>query len=248
MALEVSLLTVFIAALITALATGLGAIPLAFARHVDVRWLAAGAALAAGLMLAASHSLVDEGSAIGAWRVLLGMATGLALVVLADRWLDRHDTPDVSDLQGADARKALMIVGVMTVHSFAEGVGVGVSYGGGEDLGVFITAAIAVHNVPEGLAIALVLVPRGVPVWQAAGWAIFSSLPQPLMAIPAYLFVTAFEPVLPLGLGLAAGAMIWMVFAELLPDANRRLAATTVGTVVVLSFMAMFAFQLSIAH
>ncbi|MFW6322755.1 MAG: ZIP family metal transporter [Guyparkeria sp.] len=248
MELEVSLLTVFIAALITALTTGLGAIPLAFARQVDQRWLAVGAALAAGLMLAASHSLIDEGSAIGAWRTLLGIASGLALVVLADRWLDRHDTPDVSDLQGADARKALMIVGVMTIHSFAEGVGVGVSYGGGEDLGVFITAAIAVHNIPEGLAIALVLVPRGVPVWQAAGWAIFSSLPQPLMAIPAYLFVSAFEPVLPIGLGLAAGAMIWMVFAELLPDANRRLTAANVGTVVVLSFMVMFAFQLTIAH
>ncbi|XLZ82187.1 ZIP family metal transporter [Guyparkeria sp. TX1] len=248
MTLEVSLLTVFIAALITALTTGLGAIPLAFARHVDDRWLAVGAALAAGLMLAASHSLVAEGSAIGSWRVLLGMASGLVLVVLADRWLDRHDTPDVSDLQGADARKALMIVGVMTIHSFAEGVGVGVSYGGGEDLGMFITAAIAVHNIPEGLAIALVLVPRGVPVWQAAGWAIFSSLPQPLMAVPAYLFVTAFEPFLPIGLGLAAGAMIWMVFAELLPDANRHLTATNVGTVVVLSFMAMFAFQLAIAH
>ncbi len=247
MTLEVSLLTVFIAALITALATGLGAIPLAFARRMDDRWLSVGAALAAGLMLAASHSLVDEGSMVGGWRVLLGMASGLVLVVLADRWLDRHNTPDVSDLQDADARKALLIVGVMTVHSFAEGVGVGVSYGGGEQLGVFITTAIAVHNIPEGLAIALVLVPRGVPVWQAAGWAVFSSLPQPLMAIPAYLFVTAFEPFLPVGLGLAAGAMIWMVFAELLPDAQRRLSAGAVGAVVVAAFMAMFAFQLSIS-
>lgn len=248
MVLEVSLLTVFVAALVTALTTGLGAVPLAFARHVDARWLAAGAAMAAGLMLAASHSLVAEGSAIGSWRTLAGMASGLVLVLLADRWLDRHHTPDVSDLQGADAKKALMIVGVMTIHSFAEGVGVGVSYGGGEELGVFITTAIAVHNIPEGLAIALVLVPRGVPVWQAAGWAVFSSLPQPLMAIPAYLFVSAFEPFLPIGLGLAAGAMIWMVFAELLPDANRGLSAGHVGTVVLLSFLAMFAFQLTIAH
>ncbi|MFO7582132.1 ZIP family metal transporter, partial [Guyparkeria sp.] len=219
MSLEVSLLTVFIAALITALATGLGALPLLFSKRLDARWLSIGAALAAGLMLAASHSLIDEGSAANGWLVLLGMASGLLLVVAADRWLDGHGTPDVGELQGADARKALMIVGVMTAHSFAEGVGVGVAYGGGEELGVFITVAIAVHNIPEGLAIALVLVPRGVPVWQASLWAIFSSLPQPLMAIPAYLFVTAFEAFLPVGLGLAAGAMIWMVFAELLPDA-----------------------------
>ncbi|MFW6322786.1 MAG: ZIP family metal transporter [Guyparkeria sp.] len=248
MSFEVGLLTVFIAALITALATGLGALPLLFSRRFDGRWLSVGAAVASGLMLAASHSLVDEGSSAGGWLVLLGMASGLLLVVLADRWLDRHDTPNVGDLQGADARKALMIVGVMTAHSFAEGVGVGVSYGGGQELGVFITVAIAVHNVPEGLAIALVLVPRGVPVWKASLWAIFSSLPQPLMAIPAYLFVTTFEAFLPVGLGLAAGAMIWMVFAELLPDASRRLSAASVGTLVVLSFMSMFAFQLAIHH
>jgi len=248
MLLEVSLLTVFIAALITALTTGLGAIPLAFARRADGRWLSLGAAVAAGLMLAASHGLVTEGAHDGAWLTLAGMIAGLVLVVLADRWIDRAGAPDVGELADADARKALLIVGVMTAHSFAEGIGVGVSYGGGEELGVFITVAIAVHNIPEGLAIALVLVPRGVPVWQAAGWAVFSSLPQPLMAVPAYLFVSWFEPFLPVGLGLAAGAMIWMVFAEMLPDARRELPARQVGTTVVLAFMAMFAFQALLAR
>jgi len=92
---------------------------------------------------------------------------------------------------------ALLILGIMTAHSFAEGIGVGVSFAGDEGLGVFITTAIAFHNVPEGLAIALVLVPRGTPVWKAALWAIFTSLPQPLMAAPAFVFVDWFRPVLP---------------------------------------------------
>lgn len=248
MALETSLLTVFIAALITAITTGIGALPLALARRVPVFWLGVGAAVASGLMLAASHSLIDEANVVGPWRGLGGVASGLVLILLANAWIERQGAPDVGELQGADARKALLIVGVMTAHSFAEGIGVGVAYGGGETLGIYITAAIAIHNVPEGLAIALVLVPRGVSVWQAALWAIFSSLPQPLMAIPAYLFVTTFEPFLPVGLGVAAGAMIWMVFAELLPDANEHLRYTTVGSVVVVAFMAMIAFQLLLPH
>lgn len=248
MVLETSLMTVFVAALITAIATGFGALPLAWARRVPVHWLGIGAAVASGLMLAASHSLMEEANAIGAWRGLAGVGSGLVLILLANAWIERQGAPDVGELHGADARKALLIVGVMTAHSFAEGIGVGVAYGGGEALGIYITAAIAIHNVPEGLAIALVLVPRGVAVWKAALWAIFSSLPQPLMAVPAYLFVMTFEPFLPVGLGVAAGAMIWMVFAELLPDASQHLKYTTVGTVIVLAFMAMIGFQLLLPH
>ena len=246
MALEVTLLTVFIAALITALTTGLGAVPLIFSRRVGNIWLSVGAAMAAGLMMAASHSLVDEGMVKQEWLTLAGMVTGLILVYLAYQWIEKQGAPDVSELNNADAKKALMIVGVMTAHSFAEGIGVGVSYGGSQELGVFITAAIAVHNIPEGLAIALILVPRGMSVMKAAGWSIFSSLPQPLVAVPAFMFVNTFKPILPFGLGLAAGAMIWMVFAELLPDASKKLQPATIGTIVVLAFLGMMGFQISI--
>jgi zinc transporter ZupT len=144
---------------------------------------------------------------------------------------------------GLDARKGLLIVGVMTAHSFTEGVGLGVSFGGGADLGLFITVAIAVHNVPEGLAISLVLVPRGASVGRAALWSVFSSLPQPLMAVPAFLFVETFRPLLPYGLGFAAEAMVWMVFAELLPDARKDASDRLVAAVVAVSILAMVGFQ-----
>jgi zinc transporter ZupT len=243
MTLDVNLFTVFIAASITALATGLGALPFLFVREFSKRWLSLFNALAAGLMLAASHSLIAEGEKLSPALTVVGMLLGLGLVVVSDRGISRQGAPKISELRGANARKALLILGVMTIHSFAEGVGVGVSYGGGETLGVFISIAIAVHNIPEGLAISLVLIPRGMSVIHAAGWSIFTSLPQPLMAIPAFLFVMWFEPFLPVGLGLAAGAMIWMVFAELIPDALENASGNAVATTVTLAFLCMFGFQ-----
>ena len=110
-------------------------------------------------------------------------------------------------------------------------------------LGVFISAAIAVHNVPDGLAIALVLVPRGVSWLMAGWWAIFSSLPQPLMAVPAFLFVLWFEPFLPIGFGLAAGAMLWMTTSELIPEAREDLSDRRIAATIVVAIALMIAFQ-----
>ena len=241
--IEINVWTVLFAATLTAIATGLGALPFVFTRNFSRYWLAMANAAAAGLMLAASHGLIQEGSQLNLGRTLAGILLGLGLIFVANRLIERKDAVDVADLSGANARKALLILGVMTAHSFAEGVGVGVSYGGGEQLGTFITFAIAVHNIPEGLAISLVLIPRGTPVWKAGGWSIFTSLPQPLMAVPAFLFVMFFQPLLPVGLGLAAGAMIWMIFSELVPDALKDASASAVGVAVTLAFAAMIAFQ-----
>jgi zinc transporter, ZIP family len=243
----VGAISVFLFALLTAVATGLGAVPFAFAKHPTRRWLGASNAVAAGLMLAASFGLIYEGVNHGPFRTLAGALLGLGFIVAARRLLRQDEHPAVfASMSGLDARKALMIVGVMTVHSFTEGVGIGVSFGGGQDLGLFISLALAVHNVPEGLAISLVLVPRGVGWVRAAWWSIFSSLPQPLMAVPAFLFVELFRPLLPYGLGFAAGAMIWMVFSELVPDALEETSSNLIAVVITASVVAMVAFQILI--
>lgn len=245
----VSVWTVFIAATITAIFTGLGALPFLFVKDINKQWLGIGNALAAGLMLGASLGLIAEATMLEnvdspIIKLLAGMATGLVLVVVAHRLLEsREDDFHIGDVQGADAIQMLLIVGVMTVHSFAEGIGVGVSWGDGNAFGSLISAAIAIHNIPEGLAISLVLIPRGTSVLRAAGWSIFSSLPQPLVAVPAFLFVLVFRPFLPFGLGLAAGAMIWMVFDELLPEALEDMPRSTVYPIMGISIAGMLAFQ-----
>jgi ZIP family zinc transporter len=239
--------SVFLFALLTAVATGLGAVPFALAKHPTRRWVGASNAVAAGLMLAASFGLIYEGVNHGLTRTLAGALLGLGFIVGARRYLRQEEHPAVfASMSDLDARKALLIVGVMTVHSFTEGVGIGVSFGGGQALGLFISVALAVHNVPEGLAISLVLVPRGVGWGRAALWSVFSSLPQPLMALPAFLFVEVFRELLPYGLGFAAGAMIWMVFSELVPDALEETSSNLVAVVVTLSVVAMVAFQILI--
>ena len=238
-----SILTVFFYASLTALATGLGALPFLFFRKVSRKWLGYSNAVAGGLMLTASFTLVFEGLHYGLWKTVFGILLGLVFILFSDSWLGKQDGLSISNLKGADARKAILIIGVMTVHSFTEGVGVGVSFGGDAGLGIFITAAIAIHNIPEGLAISLVLIPRGMRVFTTALYCIFSSLPQPVMAVPSYLFVESFRPVLPVGLGFAAGAMIWMVFSEIIPEANEQASTKRIGVIIAISVVIMIIFQ-----
>ncbi len=237
-------LFVALAALITALATGLGALPFAVWRTMTPRTVSVCNGIAAGLMLAASFSLLQEGNAQSPSYTILGLVGGLLFIAISHRIISRHKEFHIGAVQGANAIKMLMIVGIMTLHSAAEGVGVGVAFAGGDNLGEFITAAIAVHNIPEGLAIALVLVPRGATVWQAAGWSVFSSLPQPILAVPAFLFVTVFAPFLPVGLGLAAGAMIWMTMSELIPEALEDATSPMIASAVTMSIAGMLVFEL----
>lgn len=239
-----SIWLVLFAASMTAVSTGFGAIPFFFVKEISDRWLGIGNSIAAGLMLGASIGLIWEGVGEGAFRLVLGMAVGLVLIVLAKKFLEgREDSLSIGQLEQADAMKMLLIVGIMTVHSFAEGIGVGVSWGGGQALGSLINIAIAVHNIPEGLAISLVLIPRGSSVWRAMGWSVFSSIPQPLMAVPAFLFVLVFEPFLSFGFGLAAGAMIWMVFTELMPEAVEDIPRPAAYTSMIVAVAAMMLFQ-----
>ena len=234
---------VFVAALATAFATGLGAVPVLSLRHIPRAWIGVANAFAAGFMIAASGLLLYEGARDSALRTALGAAAGALFVALASRRLAGRRDVHFGALVGADARKALLLVGVMTVHSFAEGVGIGVSFGGGEELGLVTAIAIAIHNIPEGLAISLVLVPQGVGVSRAAAWSVVSSLPQPLVAVPAFLFVAFFDGLVALGLGFAAGAMLWMVTAQVVPDALGTSSRRAVTCALLGSTAAMLALE-----
>ncbi|HEY8193112.1 MAG TPA: ZIP family metal transporter [Gaiellaceae bacterium] len=232
------------AAFVTALATGLGALPLLFERRVGTSHLGLATAAAAGFMLGASAGLLWEGSRDNTDGMLLGAFTGGVFLFVSRRLLGHRRGLEFGALRGADALGALMIVGVMTLHSFPEGIGVGVAFGDSETFGGLITAAIALHNIPEGLAISLVLVPKGISVVRAGAWSVFSSLPQPLMAVPAFLLAEWFQAFLPFGLGFAGGAMLWMAGSQLVPEALRTSRPMPVAVAVVAAAAAMIGLQL----
>jgi len=230
--------------IVTALTTWLGALPFAFAPHMSKKRFSAANALAAWLMLAASFWLVYEWVSFWDWEVIGWMLLGLVAILTAKRLLwNNSENVHIWWFHGKSAVKMLLIVWVMTVHSFSEWIAIGVWFWPSVELWLLISIALALHNIPEWLAISVILVPRGVS-WRKA-WlrSIFTSLPQPLMALPAFLFVQHFQPLLPYGLGFAAGAMIRMSVSELLPDAFKHSSKENVATVTTIAIAAMVLFQ-----
>jgi ZIP family zinc transporter len=241
---------------LAAITTGLGALPLLFFSKPADFWLGASNAVAAGMMLSASYSLITEGVALdhdGAVvlghevshtaRVIFGIMLGMVFVRCTKSFVEGHEDLRLGDIQGLEAAKIFLIVSVMTLHSFAEGLGIGVAFcgKGGAQLGAFISASLAVHNVPEGLAVALVLIPRGVPKFQTFAMAVMSSLPQPIIAVPVYLFVEQFVAWEPVGLGFAAGAMFWVACFELIADAAKEMSIPMCSFSLSCSFVGMMA-------
>jgi ZIP family zinc transporter len=224
---------VFVAGLITALATGLGALPFFLVGEIADRFTVALWGVASGIMITASLlGLISEGLANGTlFEVAIGAVAGAGLVVVAHQLIDDYDA-DPEVYEQADVEKLLLILGVLTVHSFPEGIAVGVSFA---DLGlegdvaiagvaipvlaVFMTIAISIHNIPEGVAVSIPLHSMDVANWRLVWWAVFSSLPQPIGAVIAYGFVSIAREFLPYGFGFAAGAMVYLVARELIPEA-----------------------------
>jgi len=241
MALVENLIIVFTAGLITDIATGLGTLPFFFIKDFSTRWLVSMWGLASGIMLSASFlGLIPEGlkaaqeyPVLGSnyIAVIGGLLIGVLLVVTARKIVEDIEL-DPGTFEEADFKKMVLILGVLTVHSFPEGVAIGVAFaelglGGGipifgfaiPAIAITMTIAISIHNIPEGVAISIPFKASGVSNWKTMGAAIFSSVPQPIGAVVAFLFVSQARTFLPVGYGFAAGAMIYLVLTEFVEEA-----------------------------
>jgi zinc transporter, ZIP family len=214
------LLVLFLAASATALATGIGAIPVwllgprAAALTPFLLGVAAGVmgvASVVGLLLPAA----DEGAF---WELSAGLALGGVLLGVARRRLD-HEAVFMGR-SGPSVRTSALVFAVLFVHSLPEGLAVGTAYASERaGLGLFVILAIAIQNVPEGTSVAIPMEAAGYGRGRQFWAAVATSAPQPVGAVIAYLAVEQVNALLPFSFAFAAGAMLSLIAVELLPQA-----------------------------
>jgi zinc transporter, ZIP family len=220
---------------VTAGTTALGGLPVLFARKISLRAQDTMLGFGAGVMLAASaFSLIvpgiDAGTTLtGSRFVAVGMvAAGLVLGSLAMLGLDRllpheHFVKGVEGARASELKRIWLFVAAIAIHNFPEGLAVGVGFGGGDIAnGIPLAIGIAIQNIPEGLVVALALVAVGYSAGFAATIAAATGLLEPIGGTLGAGILSASEAVLPWGLGFAAGAMIFVVSHEIIPESHRK--------------------------
>ena len=215
--------------IISALATGLGAIPVHFIKNSSHVFRAFSSAIAAGMMISASvFSLAQEGISLqdkyplAPYIVIVGLLLGAAFFRFTEKNMS-HPAIHEHFLTKGFSKRGLLIIIAMFIHSIPEGIAIGVGFATGNfQFGLIMAIAIGVHNIPEGIAVSLPLKKEGASTTKCALLSILTSVPQPVMAVPSALLVSLVAPILPIGLGFAGGAMIYLTISELIPDALKE--------------------------
>ncbi len=241
----------FFASILAGLATGVGALPVLFFNNISKNLFNSLLGAAAGVMLAATaFSLLvpgmDFGNQVwpgkGLWVVALGMLLGAGFLHYADRQLPHINFGDSPELKLDSLKKIWLFIIAITIHNFPEGMSVGVSFGAGDiNNGIVLAIAIALQNIPEGLAVALPLLGLGYSKKYAIGIATLTGLVEPVGGLLGVTMVTVFSPILPLAMGFAAGAMLFVISEEIIPEthANGRSRLATFS--LMLGFIIMMA-------
>lgn len=214
--------------LMAGLATGVGAIPIFFTRKVSERQLDGMLGFAAGVMLAAtSFSLIlpaieyGGGGVIGALITCIGIVTGGIFLDMVDKLTPHAPINGRLEASQSSLRKVWLFVIAITIHNFPEGLAVGVGFGA-HDIGNAVALAIGIglQNIPEGLAVALPLIREGYSAGKAFLIALATGLVEPIGGLLGVALVQVAGPILPFGLAFAAGAMLFVMSDEIIPETH----------------------------
>jgi ZIP family zinc transporter len=207
------------------LATGLGGLGLLAFPHPGDRLMATLLGFTGGIMLAAAvFSLLVPALDLGSLsEVLAGFALGAAVIAILDIAIPHVHARFTERGRTAAGSRALLLLGALTIHNVPEGLAVGVAFAaGGTDLGLPVAIAIGVQNVPEGFAAAAPLLDAGATRKTAIMVAVATGLVEPPAALFGYGAAGISSTILPLALAFAAGAMIYVVVDELVPESHSR--------------------------
>ena len=217
-------------------ATMLGALVLFLPGKLRQQRLDQALSLSGGMMLAAAifSLLIPSEQAMRAlipgatgqlWVVLAVLAGAVAMSLLEKMVPHGHPVAGDSGPGYQNLNRLWLFVSAIALHNLPEGLAVGVSFSGNDaQQGLSVTVAIAMQDVPEGFAMAMVLLKLGVRPWQAMGWSLLAALLEPLGALLAVMLSQWLGALLaltyPLALALAAGAMLFVVVHEVIPETH----------------------------
>lgn len=223
-------------------------------RDIKEKYLDGCLGLAGGIMMAASfysllnpaYGYAEELGFVPLIPIMTGFCAGVCFLLLADRLL-----PTDGGAKGARLpfQKNILMYLAMTVHNIPEGLAIGVAVGAAAD-GSTMAAALAlalgigIQNFPEGAAISLPLRRDGLSPWKAFGFSQLSAVAETFAAMAGAALTILCEPLLPFVLSFAAGAMIFVVFAEIIPEAHINGNKKVVSVLAVVGFGVMMFFDL----
>lgn len=246
--------------------TALGATSIFATRQVSRKAFDGMLGFASGVMIAASYwSLLapaiamSSGHPAGDWfPPAVGFLSGGAFLALLDKVLP-HLHPDLPRENAEGIRtpwqRTVLLVLAITLHNFPEGLAVGVAFGAaavavppaGISGALALAIGIGIQNIPEGLAVAAPLRREGVSRLKSFWYGQLSAMVEPVAAVVGAAAVVAARPLLPYALSFAAGAMIFVVVEELIPESRRNGSADVVTIGTLLGFVLMMILDLAFA-
>ncbi len=241
-----------LASLLAGLASGVGALAVFFVRTLSERLQDSMLAAAAGVMLAASFfSLLLPGLEYGetllgttsaaAGLVIFGVLSGaIALYYIHQKLPHEHFNLGREGPNAAHIRRIWLFIIAITLHNFPEGMAVGVGFAGGDVRnGAVLATGIGIQNIPEGLAVAFSLLAVQYSRAKAFGIALLTGLAEPIGGLFGATLVWLAEPIMPWTLGFAAGAMLFIISNEIIPETHRNSYKTLATFSLMIGFVVM---------
>ncbi|HWU98163.1 MAG TPA: ZIP family metal transporter [Oxalicibacterium sp.] len=245
-----------------ALATGLGTLPVLFSQKFSQRTYDGFLGFGAGVMLAATaFSLVMPALAaaksLGANASEAGLSIGggiligaILILLLERRTSGNNLAPAIDDsvIYANSLRRTWLFVFAVALHNLPEGLAIGIAYAGIDpDKADMLATGISIQDVPEGLVVALALRSVGYGRWMSAGLGVISGLIEPVAAVAGVALIGVSRDLLPWGLAAAAGAMLFVICRDIIPESHRNGHGTFASCSLVFGFILMTVLDTALA-